>query len=290
MVCIPDWLSLENAAAVLNSAFTTSLVGALAGAYAGARAAQIITERSKESEALVSQIKSTNAATMVCFSAFNAGIALKKQHVQPMYDAFETAKKELHAFKAERASGRRQGNAEYKFLADMRTFPAPSAPIETLKDIVFNKISAYGRPLALVSVLEQSFVGLREAIAKRDALIQRFSSGSIPKELFHNYYFGLQLPSGDTSQEFPDLVVAIHSYVDDIVFFGSLLCTDLVVHGHRVHEAFSKKFGKGAPKVSTIDFTAARGSKLIPPNEQYTDWLKAFATEEVPRTLEASKR
>jgi hypothetical protein len=252
MVCIPDWLSLENGAAVLNSAFTTSLVGALAGAYAGARAAQIITERSKEKESLLSQIKSTNAATMVCFSAFNAGAALKKQHVQPMHEEFERAKKELQAFKDQRASGQRQGNAEYVFVADLKTFPFPSAPIETLKDLVFNKISAYGRPLALVSVLEQSFAGLREAIAKRDALIHRFSSGSVPKELFHNYYFGSKLPSGDTNQEFPDLVVAIHSYVDDITFFGSLLCMDLIAHGHRVHETFTKKFGKGLVPLTSL--------------------------------------
>jgi hypothetical protein len=289
MACIPDWLSLANATAVLNSAFTTSLVGALAGAYAGARAAQIITERSKERDALVSQIKSTNAATMVCFSAFNAGVALKKQHVQSMHDAFEAAKKQLQEFKSQRASGQRQGNTEYVFLADMRTFQSPSAPIETLKDLVFNKISAYGRPLALVSVLEQSFAGLREAIAKCDALIQRFSNASIPKELFHCYYFGSRLPSGDTNQEFPDLVAAIHSYVDDIVFFGSLLCADLIAHGHRVHEAFTKKFGTGAPKVSTIDFTGPRESKLIPPNEQYKGWLNAFTTEEAQKATQTGQ-
>lgn len=287
MVCIPDWISLENGAAILSSAFTTSLVGALAGAYAGARAAQIITERSKEKEALLSQIKSTNAATMVCFSAFNAGAIVKKQHVQPMHEAFESAKRELQALNDQRASGQVQGNAEYVFVADLRTFPSPSAPIETLKDLVFNKISAYGRPLALVSVLEQSFVGLREAIAKRDALIHRFSSGSVPKELFHNYYFGSRLPSGDTNQEFPDLVTAINSYVEDITFFASLLCVDLMSHGNRVHEAFTKKFGKGAPKVSTVDFTVPREKGLIPPNDQYKDWLNAFATEAAQKDSEA---
>jgi hypothetical protein len=276
MIAIPYWLSLQSGAALLNSAFTTSLIGALAGAYAGARAAQRITERSKERDQLLAQIRTTNAATMVAYSACNSGLALKKQHVQPLYDAFIAAKKELETFRQQRATGQRQGNAEYNFVADMRTFPALSAPMETLKDLVFHKISAYGRPLALVATLDQCFAGLKEMIAKRDALIHRFASGAVPKELVPRYYFGMPLQGGDTNREYPDLVHAIHSYVDDIAFFSSLLCTDLAEHGNRAHKAFTKKFGKGAPRASSADFTAAREKGLIPPDSQYADWLSAF--------------
>ena len=280
MISVPDWLSLDQVVVVLNSAFTTSLLGALAGAGAGALAAQSIIERSKEKEALLSQIKSTNAATMICFLTFNAGVELKKQHVQPMYEKFEKAKQALQIFNEHSAAGTPQNNTEFVLQADMRTFSFPSVPIETLKDLVFNKVCAYGRPLALVFVLEQSFAGLRDAIAKREALIHRFANGSVPKNLFYRYYFGLRLPTGDTNQEFPDLVSAIHRSVDDIAFFGSLLCEDLIAHGHRSHKLFTKKFGKGAPKVSTVDFTTHRETGLIPSGEQYKDWLSAFATRD----------
>lgn len=276
MIALPDWLSWHNGSALLNSAFTTSLVGALAGAYAGARAAQRIAERSKDREQLLSQIRTTNAATMAAYSACNSALALKKQHVQPLYDAFLAAKKDLETFQQQRATGQKQGNAEYHFVADMRTFPAPSAPIETLKDLVFHKISAYGRPLALVATLDQCFAGLKEMIAKRDALIHRIASGAIPKDLVPRYYFGMPLPSGDTNSEYPDLVLGIHSYVDDIAFFSSLLCTDLADHGDQAHTAFVKKFGVEAPRVSRADFTAAREKGLLPPDSQYADWLSAF--------------
>lgn len=280
MVTIPDWVSWQNVGVIVNSAFTTSLIGALAGAYAGARAAQRIAEHAKDREQLLSQIRTTNAATMVAFSACNAGLAVKKQHVQSLYEEFGRARAELDAFRQQRNTGQRQGNAEYRFVADMRTFPAPSAPIDTLKDLVFHRISAYGRPLALVAVLEQSFAGVKEMIARRDALIQRFASGSVPKELVPNYYFGMPLPSGDTNQEYPDLIEGIHSYVDDIAFFSSLLCADLIAHGNRSHALFTKQFGKGAPKVSTADFSGPRKQGLIPPNSQYADWLKAFAEQD----------
>lgn len=278
-MAVPEWLTWENGKALLNSAFTISLIGALAGAYAGARAAQRITERSKEREQLLSQIRSTNAATMVAFSACNAGLAVKKQHSQPMYEEFVRAKVELQTLRQQRATGQRQGKTEYTFVADMRVFPAPSAPIETLKDLVFHRISASGRPLALVAVLEQSFAGVKEMIAKRDALIHRFASGAVPKELVPNYYFGMPLPSGDINREYPDLIEGIHSYVDDIAFFSSLLCTDLVAHGNRAHAAYTKQFGKGAPRVSTADFTGPRAKALIPPDTQYADWLNAFAEQ-----------
>jgi hypothetical protein len=277
---IPDWLSWHNGQALLNSAFTTSLVGALAGAYAGARAAQRITERAKDREQLLAQIRTTNAATMVAFSACNAGLAVKKHHVQSIYGEFVRARAELQAYWQQRATGQRQGNAEFRYVAGIRTFPAPSAPIETLKDLVFHRISAYGRPLALVAVLEQSFTGVKEMIAKRDTLIHRFASGAVPKELVPNYYFGMPLPNGDTNQEYPDLIEGIHSYVDDIIFFSALLCDDLVAHGNRTHTLFTTQFGKGAPSVSTADFTNPRKQGLIPTDAQYEDWLKAFAEQD----------
>jgi hypothetical protein len=81
-------------------------------------------------------------------------------------------------------------------------------------------------------------------------LVHRFASGAIPAEHVPNYYFGMPLPSGDTNQEYPDLVGALHSYVDDISFFSTVLCGDLIEHGNRAHADFTKQFRKGAPKVS----------------------------------------
>jgi len=162
-------------------------------------------------------------------------------------------------------------------MADMRTFPAPIVAIGTLTGLLFEKISVYGRPLALVSILDQTLVGLRESILQRDLLIQKFASAAIPAEQVPQYYFGLPLPSGDTNQMFPDLIEAIHSYTDDVAYFSALMCGDLNKHGSTIHSAFTKKFGKGAPKVSTVDFSGPREKGLLPPDTQYADWLKAFA-------------
>src|SRR5690606_15122258 len=137
----------------------------------------------------------------------------------------------------------------------MRTYPAPVVPIDTLKHIAFQEISAVGRPLALVAVIEQSLIGLTAAIAQREKLIQKFANGVIPDQLQPNFYFGLPLQSGHINQEFPDLIEAIYSYIDDLAFFSSLLCSDLMKHGAKVRRAILKKSSKGVPHVSKADFS-----------------------------------
>ncbi len=261
----------------LNSSFSTALLGSLAGAYAGAVAAQRIVERSKRRDELLKELRNTNAAIMVSFSACNTALALKKQHVQPLYEKFNQDKAALLAFNQQRATGQRQGNAVFRYEADLKVFGVPMVPMDTLKDLVFNKISAHGRPLSLVSILDESASGLRATIAKRDQLVERFKEGAISEAEMPLYYFGLPLPSGHTNQEYPDLVAAIHSYVNDIAFFSSLLCSDLMSHGNRLRDAFKKQFGKGAPRVSSADFSKARETGLIPPDSEYSDWLKGFA-------------
>lgn len=270
---------LGHAWGLLNSTFAIAFIGGLTGAFGGALGAQHIAERSKRREELLKELRNTNAAIMVAFSICNGALALKKQHVQPMYEQFGKDKDALRAFKAQRAAAQGQGNAPFRFVADMRTFPAPVVPIATLEQLVFEKISAYGRPLALVSVLNQSLVGLRDGIAKRDLFIHKIASGAIPAEQVPQYYFGMPLPTGDINQEHPDLVEAIHSYVNDVGFFSALLCSDLVKHGETVRTAFTKKFGKGAPEVSSADFSAPRAKGLLPSDDQYADWLKGFKEE-----------
>lgn len=266
---------------VLNSEFSIAILGGFVGAAGGALAAQNIAERAKRREDLLKELRNTNAAIIVSFSICNAALALKKQHVQSMHEQFAKEKELLHEFLTQRGKGALPADAEHMIAADLRTFPAPTTALETLKALVFEKISAYGRALALVSVLDQSLVGLRESIAKRDAWVHRFSSGSVPKSTFKDYYFGLQLPNGDTNQEYPDLVFAIYSYTDDVIFFSKLLCADLIKHGDAVRKPLTNKSEKGVPRVSTADFAGPRASGLLPPDDQYSDWLNGFTEQKV---------
>lgn len=270
---------------LLNSSFGIALIGGTGGALFGALGAQHIAERSKRRDELTKEIRTTNAASMVAFSICSAALSLKKQHVHPMHTKYVEDCNVLDEFTKQQETGGSQNVGVHRFVADFRTFPTPVAPLETLKDLVFQKLSVHGRPLALVAVIEQSLVGLSKSIEKRDSLIQRFSSHVVPKDLLHLYYFGKPLPSGDIDQNYPDTVKAIHIYLDNLVFFTALLCDDLVAHGNRLHEAFIEQFKKGAPKVSAADFTEAREKGLILPFSEYKDWLKGIVESDREETV-----
>ena len=266
---------------VVNSNFVIAFIGGLTGAFGGALGAQRIVERSKNREELLRELRNTNAAIMVSFTIATTVLALKKQHIQPMRDNFAAEKENLRKFQEESSHQPFQGKRQFRITADLVSFPAPITPIETLQELLFHKISAHGRPLALAAVLEQSLVGLKDSISKRDALAQKFDNGEISSQLIAQRYLGLPLPNGDINREYPDLVEAINSYSDDIIFFSTLLCADLVEHGQRIHQKFTKKFGKNAPNVSTADFSSPRKDGLIPSESQYNLWLHGFKEQKV---------
>jgi hypothetical protein len=260
----------------LNANLPIAFVGGLTGAIGGALGAQYIAERMKRREERVREIRSTNAAIMTCFSICNTALIIKHQHVEPMRSEFEKQKADLEMFKVRQAEGKSLPDQVHQVTADFRQFSAPIVPIDTLKTLVFERISVYGRPLALVSVLEQSLTGLTQAIGHRGHLIQRFQSGAIPKERFAHHYFGLRQASGETDQEYSDTVSVIASYTDDVAFFSALLCQDLVKHGEEVRALVAKLTDKSVPRVSKADFSGPKAKGLLPSDKNYADWLSGF--------------
>ncbi len=287
-VCV-QWLSqggctvLDAIGTGLNSSFATSLLGSLAGAVAGAVAAQRIVERYRAREDAIRELRNTNAAALAAFTTCNAALMLKKQHVLPLLNKFKEQKAVVEEHIAKVTAGQIQGSGRIHFETDMRTFPAPLVPVETLKDLLFNKISVGGRTLALVCAVEDASHGLQRTMNARNVLIGRMNSGEIPKDVVPAYYFGLRLPNGDINQEYPDLTFATASYCDDLAFFSRTLCLDLISHANAIHSKLTKQARNNAPEPVKVDFSKAQESGLIPSDAQYIDWLRAF-----PKKVETS--
>ena len=87
---VDPWFAWENLKSFANSAFSTSLVGALAGAYFGARSAQRVAERGKVRDELTKEIRNVNAAIALSFGIANSMLALKKQHVAALKNDYDT--------------------------------------------------------------------------------------------------------------------------------------------------------------------------------------------------------
>jgi hypothetical protein len=257
---------------ILGSTFSVSFISALAGAAGGALGAQRVIERMKRKDELLKELRNTNAAIMVAFTITNTTLAMKKQLVKPMQDRFNTDLAAFVQYRSERTSGMKQGNTPFTIQADIKTFLPPVIPTETLKTLIYERISAHGKPLSLVSLVEGAAVGLANSLEERRRLIAELKSVSPTDSEWIYRYLGERSPAGQTHREYADLTEVISSYTNDLLYFSAALATELVKHGEAVRSAFTEKYGKGAPNVSSPDFSGPRKTGLFPPESDYGSW------------------
>lgn len=277
-------VDLVRAFVNLLESTAVSFFGALAGASAGAWGAQRVIERTRRREELLREIRNTNAAVMVAFTIANTALGMKSQLVKPMADRFRADLEELRKhLAAPQASG--APKAKFSFQADLQGFLAPSFPVDTLKTLVFDRISAYGKALSLVPLIENASIGLSRSIEERRSLIADFKKYPMD-DAWALRYFGEKSPSGQTHREFADLVDVIASYTDDVIYFSGALTEELVAHGQLLHKAFAERYGKGAPKVDAPDFSGPKKSGLYPSGADYGAWEQWITQRGDPKKLD----
>lgn len=275
-------MSWENLAAISNSAFTTSLVGALAGAYAGAYAAHKISERSKERADFQTQIRNTNAAITLSFMVLNAAISLKKQQTKGLCDAYFKKKAELEGFLQKLKAEDISPDIPFEFQADLRSIPFPAVPIDALRSLVYEKLSVSARPLALVATLAGALSSLADTTANRNGLIANFKelSPQVREAALPALYFGCSYGEGHVSTEYLDTMTGLQNLTDDVIFFSHLLCKDLATHGNKVLDKFKSQFKVVLEQIHAIELLPEKTENLIPPDEQYSEWLSGFRERE----------
>lgn len=273
----------QSAKDFLNSNFFTSIAGACAGAFAGAIAAQRIVTRGKEREEVLTEIRNTNAATVVALSICNTFLAIKKQHIKRLKETFD---KEKAAY-LDRAEKYRMGQLEKDtvpslFFFDLQVLMLPpfELPLDTLRHQIFEKLSLDDRrPLMLLTSLSETVHGLNTSVNNRNRLIASYQAAGLSSDELLPLYFGL--PQGGNTrvinQQYPALIDAIHRQTNDGIFYSKLLCDDLFVHNTRLAERFRKRFRNGAPgTIDKPDFTTPAGEGLMPDDADYADWFALF--------------
>ncbi len=129
----------QRASEALPPYFFSTLAAAAFGAFAGA----FINNRVQTRKTAVAELNSISAAMELCFSICNTSIGLKRQHVAPMRDAYQSQRKAHdRTVAADRAAGRIHA---FFFEADLQTLLAPRMPTDLLERCVFDKISIRGR-------------------------------------------------------------------------------------------------------------------------------------------------
>lgn len=257
-----------------NSVFFTAIAGSLAGAFAGAYGAQRIAERAKHRDELLREIRNTNTATVVAFGLCNSFIQMKKQHVKPLKETFDSQKAAFLDHLNKMRAGQINKDTAFAFLADFETLPPPQLPVDILQKQVFEKLSLVGRPLNLIITLGQVTHGLIASLEQRNQLIESHKLADTP--ISAPLYFGL-LQGNCINQEYSSLIDAIYNQTDHGIFFSHLLGKDLIEHGEQAAAQFKNTYGKGAPSISKSDFSEAEKAGLMPNADNYPDWFAKFA-------------
>lgn len=281
---IHELLTLQNLKEFGNSAFTTSLVGALAGAFFGARAAQKIAERGKQSDLLIAEFRSTNAALTTAFAICNKAMAFKRQHAGPVYEKFCRDRETLEAYERRAASGEGLGE-RFEFQADLRSLPAVVMPVQAIETLVFDKLSSVGRPLVLVNEFSTQLTALNSTIDTRAQLIVELGEVmSKSSSEFASRYFGISSAHVHDTR-YPDTLKALVEIANYLIFFSELLCIDLAEHGETLKKRARKlKLKIKLGDVSALDFSEARAAGLMPKHSDYQDFLKGFVKKPEPPT------
>jgi hypothetical protein len=261
-----------------SSNFFITIASSCAGAFFGAYGAQRMVARGKERDELLTEIRNTSAATVVAFAICNTFLTLKQQYIKPLKDTFDAQNVAFHEYTETYRRGDLPCGTPFHFTADLGMLFLSPFPIDTLRQLVFEKISLdERRPLMLVTALVDAIHGLNSSTDNRNTLIEFYKFSNISSDDLVPLYFGFPHISRVTSREYPDLIAAISRHTDDGIFLSKLLCTDLFEHNRQLVERFKRRFGKSAPGfIDKPDFTKAENSNLMPNDADYADWFNLF--------------
>ncbi len=266
MLCAtPVWFTPEVRSALLEYkeafiALTVAIVGAISGAFG----AQYLNEQNQHRIALTHEMRNTNAAIITTFSIFNSVLNLRSQHIEKFRDNFYITKGNLEILFREEGPGQ----------TISLQIPVPSLqPIafqtETLRNLIFDKISPLSRPLALTNIIGETLDSLNLAIEQRNEMIARLQAA--PQQLKVPLYLGYELPEGGVDNTYADTVDMMHSSTVDVMWFTKRLCLDLIKHAeHLKRELKDSSIRIARPLFESID------PVYLPKDERYQDWLKNF--------------
>lgn len=247
----------------LNSNFGVAFIGAAAGGLAGAWAAQAIAVRSERRTELKQEISATNAAVNLAAGIVNSHAALKRQMILPMIDDLNSMRKEYFAL---RAKSSLLGYVNPALKPELKLIRPVQTPIDNLRNIVFNQISADTFTLSVYQLLFQALDKVQGILNERNTLIDELRNLPPPQNERVLYtYLGVAQPGGRTDERYPTLAQALLLECDDVIMFGKALAEHLAGHS----KASAKRYGRHAPMPVGVNFVRLAQLGLLPDPKHY---------------------
>lgn len=227
-----------------ESNFVTSLIGAAAGALAGAVGAHLISKSQKNKDLLIEELRNTNSAIIVCADVMEICINLKINHIKPMVMKYKSHKCDLDKHLEE---SKDNPSLVLDINAILNIINFPSIELSIFRKLIFEKISLDGKTLSIAFKLLRTLNLLELFMDKRNNIINTNDKKS--KEAILSWYFGIQDKNGHTNNHFRDHVYGMEKYVDDSIILVRFLIGELEKHS----KILSRRYGKNSPVTPRIN-------------------------------------
>jgi hypothetical protein len=253
------------------------VIASALASFGGAIGAQIIISRGQTKQAVITELNSIRAAIALCVSITNQFMTLKRQIVRPMRNRYVQVQQEHETFQEAAKAHKGPPPLVFEFQADFQTITPIRTPDKVLEHYAFEKISLPSRGLAAAVSLAGAVDGLERAILYRNEQIAEFQRASplTSRELVPKY-LGLTGPNGVVDVRYKGSVEAIYTQTDDCIFFSYTLADELLQHGKKLRKRYAWRYRLRVRKFQSVDWSIAENAGLIPPKEQYADWLRGF--------------
>lgn len=247
------------------------LGSALLGAIVGALLSQWIVARNKSIDDRLKEVRAGHAAAALTYSAItDVCVGIKRQHVKPAYQRYETSKM-VFLWKA---AVRRPGEV-VEFHADMQTMDVVRVPTEAVQKILVDRVNTPTRALALMAVLDRTIHALNNYLKMRNDMCEEFRKSGVLPQL----YYGLRTDKG-ADERYSSAMKAIQMYTDDAIHFSKELGDELVVYANEEKAKLSRRHRKKVPIIVSADFSKA--ADMFPDRKNYSDWDTMFVRPTPP--------
>jgi hypothetical protein len=257
-----DWFSQDFTYFDAVKAFVPPLAGALAGALA----AQGIAARNKRYDDQVKELGFIGMTAALAYGVTEAFIGVKKSNVKPMFDNWDADRRRREETVRNAARG---ATPMFEFDADFRTLTPVKAGVDQLRALMYGNIRLDTRAIALMGALDRCVDQHANIIAENNRLVAKFEADNLTAEPLAARLFGLRVGTR-VDDRYPTTIRALYSGTDDCIMFSRLLGNELVEHGKRLAPKVPKE-RRGRYVVT--DFSRAERDGLMPNPEEYKDWL-----------------
>jgi hypothetical protein len=245
-----------------------ALVTAGAGVVFGAW----LTSRAQTKRAIVAELHALRAAQALCFSVANKALAIKRQHIRPMKEALDAAIA-AHAVFAANPIG------PLAIQLDLKTLSQTNFPTTALEKILFDKCFLGGEGVATTVAVSDAADDLKLSIDFRNDLIAEFRKNP-PANHQQRLEVYLGLPAnGAMDERFKNNVHALFAQANDCIFFARRLGDLILKSENTLRRPNAWKYRLPGTKLKPANWSVAERAGLIPPDADYSDWLKGFVKD-----------